>query len=466
MNDFHSRRALIIGCSLAGLWTARVLADHFAEVIVLERDRLPTTPTSRPGVPQDKHVHVVLARGMQIMSDLFPGIEEELTAAGAVHVNLSRDSCTKMRGAWLQRFPGPNETYACSRILLESILRRRVNLLPNVEIREQSRVEGLMAEGETVTGAQLRSLVDQEDIIELQADFVVDASGRTSRAPDWLAAIGYERPTETVINAHVGYAGRRYRKPADFQDDWHIMLVGAEPPHKSRQGVIFEEEDGVWMVMLAGVMQDYPPLTDEEYLAYAKTVEPAFHAAIREAEPLTNIFGYRRTENCFRHYESLPRWPERFVVLGDAACGFNPIYGQGITVSAVTAVALGEELARVGQQLDGVARRFQQRLPQLVEPAWLLATGADIEWLGRPEQQSLRDRVSRWYLPKLLDAMPYDRQVHLAFSAVQHLVKPPIALFHPGIVLRVVSHWMRTRGNQSASTPEGTQVGTLSNRAH
>lgn len=434
--------ALVIGGSIAGLWTARVLADHFDQVTIVERDRLPEGAHARAGVPQDRHVHILLARGMLIAEQLFPGIANELATAGAVHVNLNRDSRTKMRGQWLQRFTGLSETYACSRILFESIVRRRLRSLPNLRFCDETHVIGLVSDGQGLTGVEVRHKSGDHPQ-RLSADLMVDASGRTSKTPTWLPAIGYDAPKETVIDAHVGYAGRRYRKPANFAEDWRFMLVGAEPPTKSRQGVIYEEEANVWMVMLAGMMEDYPPTQDETaFLDFAYSVEPALHAAISQAEPLTEIIGYRRTENCLRHYDQLARWPDRFVVLGDAAYAFNPIYGQGMTVAAMSAVALGKLLAEA-QTLDGVAQRFQKILPQIVEPALLLATGADLEWIGYPPNQPLATRARQWYLSRLLDAMPSDRVVHQTFSNVQNLLQPPTTFVQPQIVARVLAHWWR-----------------------
>jgi len=439
MNTDH---ALVIGGSIAGLWSARILADHFDQVTIVERDRLPEGAQSRAGVPQDKHVHILLARGLLIAETLFPGIAEELASAGAIHLNLNRDSQTKMRGQWLQRFTGTSETYACSRILFESIVRRRLRSLPNLQFCDETQVTGLICDGERVTGINIQHK-RAEGPESLSATLVVDASGRTSQILSWLPEIGYDPPTETVIDAQVGYAGRRYRKPANFAEDWRFMLVGSEPPTKSRQGVIYEEEAGVWMVMLAGMMQDYPPTQDEAaFLAFAQSVDPTFHAAILQAEPLTEIFGYRRTENRLRHYDQLARWPDRLVVLGDAAYAFNPIYGQGMTVAAMSAVALGELLAE-SNALDGLAQRFQQQLPKIVEPALLLATGADMEWIGYPPNQPRTAKLQQWYLSRLLDAMPADRVVHQTFSAVQNLIQPPTAFLQPQIVSRVLAHWWR-----------------------
>ena len=229
-------RAIVIGGSLAGLWTARVLADHFEQVTILERDQFPTEAASRAGVPQDKHVHVLLERGAQIMSQLFPGITDELLAAGANRIDLTQDSRAKIRGQWLPQFQSGIVTYACSRLLLESILRKRVAALPNVELCGGAQVQGLVANNGMVEGVRVRWKEGRAEGVET-ADFIVDASGRGSKLPDWLPQIGFEAPKETVIDVRLGYAGRRYRIP-DPAPAWDTMLIGAEPPDKSRAGLI------------------------------------------------------------------------------------------------------------------------------------------------------------------------------------------------------------------------------------
>jgi 2-polyprenyl-6-methoxyphenol hydroxylase-like FAD-dependent oxidoreductase len=361
--------AIVIGASLAGLWTARVLADHFQRVTVFERDQLPVGPASRPGAPQDRHVHVLLQRGALIMARLFPGIEEELTTAGAHRLDLTRDGYGKIRGRWLQRFPSGKTTYGCSRILLESIVRARVMGLPNVAVIGGVQVLGLTADNGRVTGVRVRHKESNLESVET-ADFVVDASGRTSKAPQWLAALGYDEPKETVIDARLGYAGRRYRMPEIPEGGWLTMLIGQEPPTKSRSGLIYSEEGGVWMVMVAGCLGDYPPTDEAGFEEFAASVDPEFYAAIRFTQPISKIIGYRNTENRFRRYEKLARWPDRFVVLGDAVCGFNPVYGQGMTVAAMAAESLGEHLGKAKGALDGLAWRYQRRYPKIVEPAW------------------------------------------------------------------------------------------------
>lgn len=446
----NESRAIIIGGSLAGLWTARVLADHFEQVTVLERDQLPTEVASRAGVPQDRHVHVLLERGAQIMTQLFPNIDDELVAAGANHIDLMEKSLVNARGHWLPQFQSGFYTFACSRLLLESVLRRRVAALPNVHLCSGAKVQGLIEKDSTVEGVQVRWKDGRGETKETAA-FVVDASGRSSKLPDWLQAIGYDAPEETVIDVKLGYAGRRYKIPTNPAPNWDIMLVVGYPPDQPRGGLIYSEEDGIWMVMVAGVLQDYPPTDEAGFLAFAQDVDPKFYAAIQSAEPVSKIIGYRRTENRFRHYEKLSRWPDRLVALGDSVCGFNPIYGQGMSVSAMAAVELGEMIssqnARAEQgrsnRLTGLAQSFQKRYPKIVEPAWLLATSADLEWLGNEEATSLPERFAGWYMPKVLDAIPNDQTVHKTFIQVQNLVVPPTALFQPTIAWRVLRHGLK-----------------------
>lgn len=443
-------QAVIIGGSFAGLWTARILADHFKQVTILERDILPEEPKSRPGVPQDQHVHVLLQRGADIMGQLFPNIEEELLAAGAKRIDLTMDSVAYMRGQWLPQFQSGHFTYASSRILLESVLRRRVKAIPNVTIQNGARVERLLAENGRISGVALHSK-DGVGETAVYADLIVDASGRRSKTPDWLVELGYEKPKETVIDAQVGYAGRRYKKPADSDVNWDIMFIGADKGYQDRGGLIYTEENDVWMVMLAGVLADYPPTDEAGYLAYAKDVHPDFYAVIQSGEPISNIIGYRKMENRMRHFEKLTRWPDRFVVLGDAVCGFNPVYGQGMSVSAMAAEALGNQLAKTNGNLDGMAWQYQKKYNKLVGPAWLMATSADLEWLVDDQEASLIERIASWYFPQMFEALPIDHAVYEAFIEVQNLTATPAILFSPKIMWRVFKHWFNHRGR--ATTP-------------
>jgi 2-polyprenyl-6-methoxyphenol hydroxylase-like FAD-dependent oxidoreductase len=442
---------------MAGLWAARVLSDHFDHVTVLERDQLPEHAEHRPGTPQDKHIHILLERGSTIMETLFPGIGAELRAAGARRIDLALDTRMKVRGRWMQRYASGRRSYACSRILLESTVRRHLSGRSNVTLRGGARVQGLVAEQGRISGVRVRWSGEHAEQIE-SADFVVDASGRGSKAAHWLNAVGYDRPEETVIDAKLGYASRRYRPPQDKTYDWHTMAIGQYAPDHTRAGLISQAENGDWLVLLAGIKADYPPTAADAFDAYAKTIDPEFYATLQSAEPIDNIVGYRRTENRWLHYERLPHWPDRFVVVGDATCGFNPIYGQGMTVAAMAAEALDKAFKRSKGRIDGVAPRYQQAYHKVVEPAWILSASSDLEWLEQNAATTPAERFAGWYMPKLLNSMTIDRRVHMAFISVSNLSEPLSALFQPGIMVRVLRHWWRSRKQTDAATASGKAI--------
>jgi 2-polyprenyl-6-methoxyphenol hydroxylase-like FAD-dependent oxidoreductase len=486
--------ALVLGASVAGLWAARVLADHFERVLVVERDVLPDGTQPRHGVPQARQYHILLQRGLEIMRTLFPGLEEDLVAAGAVPLDITQDVLLRSRGQWLRRFPSGVRLLGCSRLLLEAHLRRRLRQLPQVTFVQGTQVTGLVADGggRRVTGVTVETVGGEETSLGLGKSqgravagetgtgetgtgetgagetgagekgsaapratggatlcgaLIVDALGRRSPTPQWLQALGYAPPQEEVIDSFLGYVTRRYR-PLPGQT-LRALLITATPPDNPRGGLVFPEEEGVWVVMMAGANKDYPPTDEEGFDAFARSLGPEFYAAVEAAEPISKPLGYRGTQSRWLHYEKLERWPQRLVVLGDAFCGFNPIYGQGMTVAALSAVALGDELARARSEgeagLDRVAQRTLRACAKETAGAWLLATGADLEWpetVGGEGGNGPADRFARWYLDKLLDALGRDEKVRLAFNEVNQLMKPATSLFAPNIMLRVL-----TKGN-------------------
>ena len=445
----QTNRAIVMGGSVAGLWTARVLADHFDEVLILERDHLPEEPSQRAGVPQARQYHIMLLKGLEIMDKLFPGLRVELLQDGAILFDPLNDMAVRSRNTWLPQFPSDSRQLSCSRMLLEAGLRRRLRTTEQVRFVENVEVTGLEtdAQNSRITGVHIVHRQDGKPSSDggetLAADLVVDALGRRSPTPTWLTDLGYDAPEESVVNSYLGYVTRRYRMPEKFQADWRMLLIGATPPDEPRGGLIFPEENGVWTVMLAGVNKDYPPTDEAGFNEFARSLGPEFFGAVQAAQPITKAYGYRGTDSRRRHYEQLTRWPDRYVVLGDAFCGFNPIYGQGMTVAAMSAVALGEEIHAAQGDLDGVGQRCLSRFSQITDGAWLLATSSDLEWPlteGERKDPTLADRFGSWYISQLIGAASFDNTLRLAFVDVTQLLKPATSLFAPGLMLRVFRH--------------------------
>lgn len=452
-----AKHAIVIGGSMAGLTAARSLSDHFQRVTVIERDKLPDGPEFRGGVPQGRHLHALLARGQEILERMFPGLDRDLDEIGAPDYQWGIDAAWLTAGGWIKRADMGIKTKLVSRPALEFLVRRRLAMRDNVSFMPEHSVEGLLADRGhiSVTGVQVESRLDHITR-ELEADLVVDASGRNSKTGEWLKAIGYSAPEESTVYAYIGYATRVYEKP-EGRHDWKLLFLTARPTQGiTRGGAIFEVEGNRWLAMVGGLNRDYPPTDEEGYLAFAKSLaSPALYEAIREAKPLSPVYGYRYDGNRWRHYERLKRRPERLLVMGDALCGFNPLYGQGITVAALEAEILGQLLtANNGQDLDGFAGRFQRAIARPLQTAWLLATGEDMRYPGTDgPKPGFAARLVQRYVDRVLVAMGNDMVVSRAFLEVSNLRKPPTSLFAPDILLRVLRNGQPVAEQELARPP-------------
>lgn len=455
------RHAVVVGGSIAGLLAARVLTDHFEKVTIVERDILPPGNEDRPGSPQARHLHLLLMRGLEIISELFPEVRAEMMAAGAHVIDQGKDFHIHYLSGWAPQASCNLPLLTFTRPLLESTLRRHLRESNTVEILEGLAVSGflLSPDGKRVTGLRFRPRgAHPDDASEEQclgADLILDASGRNSRAPEWLEAAGYAPPDETVIDAAWGYATRVYEVPEGFEASWKSLLIMHRPPVVTRAGIIQPIEGNRWIVTLAGVMEDYPPTDEEGFLEYARTLkQPDLYEAIRNATPLSRIWGFRRTENRLRRYHQLTRVPDRFVALGDALCAFTPVYGQGLTSAALQAFELGAcltEQRRRGDDLQGFSRRLQKRLAKVVSGPWDMATGEDLRWPAtRGGRITLKTRLMQWYMFQVLCLIPESAEIFRRFQRVNHMVAPLTSMFHPAVLFPVLK---RTFLPQRATSP-------------
>jgi 2-polyprenyl-6-methoxyphenol hydroxylase-like FAD-dependent oxidoreductase len=450
--------AIIIGGSMAGLLAARVLSEHFDRVTILERDRLPDGPDFRNGAPQARHLHALLGRGQQIMEELFPGLADDFQRIGAPRYEWGPDTAYLTAGGWLKRFSFGYITNLVSRTALEYLIRTHLLERGNVEIITEMDVQGLATTDDraTVIGVDAASRGEKGDgaARALRADLVVDASGRNSKTPEWFRALGYDTPPESTVYAHIGYATRWYDMPVG-KYDWKVLFISGRPAEGiTRGGAIFEMEGNRWVATLGGLNRDYPPTDDDGFLAYAaKLASPTVAEALKDAKPISPIYGYRIDGNRLRHYEKLKRLPENYVIVGDALCSFNPIYGQGMTVAALQALALVKALAgRDRSNLAGFAAAFQAQAAHMLRDPWLLATGEDMRYPGTEGQKP--DMVSRFmqrYVDQVLRTLPDDEVLTRAFIEVSNLTRPPTALLTPQMFLRVARHSLGSWGSSTDS---------------
>lgn len=449
--------ALVVGGSMAGLFTARVLSEHFERVTLVERDSFPEGPEFRKGVPQSRHIHIFMPRGRQIAERFFPGLEEELASSGAELMDLGEGVAWLTPAGLAPRFHCGISLINCTRSLIEHHVRERVGSLESVRFLERTGVTRLLpGDDGSVAGVEVRSRDGENTEEPLHADLVVDASGRNSNAPQWLRELGYTPPEETVINAHPGYATRLFERSAEMPEGQSIIFVQTAPPEHNRGGVMIPVEGGYWICSLGGMGGDHPPTEEEGYMEFARSLrDPILYEAIKEATPASPIHGYREISNKRRHYEKLSRQPNNFLITGDAACSFNPIYGQGMTTAALGAETLEECLksSRNAVGLTGISRHFQKRLAKVNAGPWLLATGEDFRVSNTDGGKAgFSTRLTHRYMDRVLALSLRDLAVRRVFLEVFGMVKPPTALFAPSIAAKVLGTAIR-RGKPLERAP-------------
>lgn len=418
---------------MAGLLAARVLSGYFREVTVLERDTLPAEVADRKGVPQGRHAHALLSAGRRALESLFPGFVDELSAQGALAVDIK-----KLRwfdnGGYHARCTGI-EALLASRPLLESHVRRRVRALPNVHVVDGVDADSLVLSDDArrVEGVRIKHVKGgREEAVRCQ--LTVDASGRGSQTPAWLHAAGYAKPIEEVITVGLGYTTRIYRRTPAHLDGDIAMVIPAAPPGR-RGAAMMSLEGDRWMVTVFGMLGDHPPTDHQGFVEFARSLPaPDIYNVIRDAEALTEPLPFKYPASCRRRYERLERFPEGYLVFGDAICSFNPIYGQGMSVAALQAQALAAAL-RSGS--DGLAKRFFTAAAKVVDNPWLMAVGGDLRYPDVEGPRSAMGNFVNWYLGKLHIAARKDPELTLAFHTVANLLADPPTLLKPNVAYRV-----------------------------
>ncbi len=427
--------AVVMGAGMAGLAVAKALTAGFERVTIVDRDRLPVGTDHRPGVPQDRHLHLLLPSGVEALETLFPGLLEELCAGGATAGDTDRIRMC-LNGHRLAPAHTGHRVVFASRPFVEAHVRRRVCEERRISVRDNVRIVGLAVSDDRgrVEGVELAASNGGDPEV-LPAEVVVDCTGRRSPVPSWLAELRHRPPEVEELDVQVRYATRRYELPDGVLDGDHHVLVGPTPAGP-RGGAMTYVEDGTWLVTLFAMAGDRAPADGASFERFAEELPiPDIHEAIGAGRAIDDPAPYRFPANRRLRYERLDDLPGGLLVAGDAVCSFNPIYGQGMSVAAMEAQLLQ---ARLRAGTCPSARAWFRDVATVIDTAWQLAIGSDLAVEAVEGRRPLSTRILNRYLARLQAAATDDPRLTSRLTRVVGLVDPPSRLLWPTTVASVV----------------------------
>ncbi|WIN00597.1 FAD-dependent monooxygenase [Actinoplanes oblitus] len=435
-----TRHALVLGAGLAGSLAAAALARRFDTVTMVERDDLRTAAGPRRGIPQARQSHLLMGAGARAMESLVPGVLGDLRAAGAHFLAAPTEVAFLTKYGWLPRTPHDEYVVCCGRDLLDRVVRNRVLARHRIEVLDAHDVVGLLGVPTAVGGAVVRSRRTGEQSV-VAADFVVAATGRSSRVASWLRDLGLPEVPDEVVDAGTAYATRIFDAGLPPGQRAPAIVMIANVTGDAVGGVLLPIEDGLMTATMIGMRGSEPPTGDTEFLAFAKQLpHPEIADVLAAAQPVGPARGFRGLVNRRSLFERLPAWPERFVAVGDAAAVLNPAHAHGMSVAAFGVAALAAGLERHGNT-PGLAGRVQRAVRRRGRDAWDLAVSDDLRHprvLGpRPGPAG---RVQNRYADRITHVATARPPVTRALVDVIALAKPVSALLTPRLL------WAAARG--------------------
>ncbi|MGG4047380.1 FAD-dependent oxidoreductase [Paenibacillus favisporus] len=463
----NTSKAIVIGGGMAGLMTARVLSEQFKEVLIVENDAYPTGPDVRPGTPQAFHPHRFTARGKAVIERLFPGYEQDMIANGCPS-SLNKNAYFMNQYGTLE-MKYDRDDLKFSRALLEWVIRQRTAVISNVKFLTKHQVTGLLTspDGTEVMGVQARDREQSGQEKALTADLVIDTSGRSSKLSGWLTDLGYEVPKPDLLKVSLGYSTRRYKVPPHLThliDEWDVINIQGQPASGTYTSVFSFIENDTAEVLLARPGGNYPPTDAAEFeSALEQLPSPKIAELVRDFEPMASPRPFRVPELYCHRYEQMPQWPQGLLVLGDAYCIYDPIFGQGMTVAAISVEILEACLREQrAEERPDWERGVLRRIKEAIEPAFWLNCTADLRWEGveyHGTDSSKRNAFSREYMELFLRyaVSKPDWKFYGLYWAVNTLSVSPRNIFNPETAVQVLTDSEEGRELLSSLTADNSQ---------
>lgn len=437
----RNRRAIIIGFSWAGKLAARVLSDVFQEVLVFERDARPEEPKPRKGIPQSHQPHVLLKKGEELLNSLFPNVTEELVQEGAVAFDFMKDVHWVHHGRQKVRVESNFRQLSLSRPLLEWVLQTRLEKVVNLKVCYDTEVKGLIwGSTNRVTGVRITSKRQLEPEM-LEADLVVDASGVAAHFINALRNSDLPVPLEEILEINLAYTSQKVHLSPSVGRNWQAFLLYPTPPTVERGGIIYPLENGEWIISLFGYGGDHCEAKKESFLEFAKTLSSSvFSEAIEKASPLSELKTYKVPKQYRRRMDKLHTPPEGLLVMGDALCRFDPVFGQGMTAACLEAQVL-QKVMRNSRHIIGSTRFNRKVYKQFMRrlfPLWLMVLTEDFRYEKTKGKKLFGLRFLQHYIYRIYSVSETDPHVYRKFSRVLHLLDSPFGLFSPSVLFKVL----------------------------
>lgn len=452
MDDGAKTRAVVLGGSIAGLFAARVLADAYDEVLVVDRDQLVGVREPRRSRPQGRHINAMHCRGRLVMEELFPGITAQMIADGCPSGDMAGDVRWYFDGKRARPHFVDLLAVPATAPVMEWYIRERTQALPNVRFTERHEILGLemTADRSQVTGVRVQPLGENSSEETLRTDLLVDATGRGSRTPVWLEQLGYPRVEEERTKIGLGYVTQHYTLRSD---PWHgdLAIIPVASPRVPRGAIFTKTDSGKVELTAYGLLGDHPPTDQAGFNAFIKSLAvPDIYDAIQHADPIDEPVAFRFPTTVRRRYERMTSFPSGLLVTGDAVTCFNPVYAQGQTVAALSALVLRQHLH------SGVApdplRYFRDLARDVIDAPWEMTQTVDLSFPGVPGERTLKVRMGQAYLARVQAATTRDGTITAAYMRAAGMVDPPSALMRPRFVLRVLRKSWRGPATALAST--------------
>lgn len=439
MGQEAGTRAVVLGGSIAGLFAARVLADAYDEVQIVDRDKLVGTKTPRKHCPQTYQANGLLARGVQIMEELFPGIVDEMVANGIPKGDLSGSCRWYAQGYRLKQRHADLATMGILRPELEWYIRERVQLLPNVTFVEETDILGITATADNsrITGARVQARGEKVDRV-IEADLVVDATGRGSRTPVWLEQLGYERPYEERKKIDLAYVTQHYKlRPGCDPFEGDVAINQIAHVGNPRGAVFFKTGQGKLELTTYGLLGDHPPTDQDALYRWVKSLGAKdVYQTLRYADVVDEPVPFKFPTTLRRHYHTLKRLPEGLLVTGDAITCFNPVYAGGMTIAALSAITMRSHLHSGAQPVP--QDYFQDLFNDAITPQWEMTNMVDLSFPGVPGDRPLSLRIGQFFMKKMQIAATRDSKVTAAYFTAAGQVVKPSTLQKPAMLLRIL----------------------------